>query len=63
MNDLHVNLWDLLSPLSKTMDMMSPTVGEHSLTVAYLSLRLCEILNQIGRASCRVTLYISGVAG
>jgi HD-GYP domain-containing protein (c-di-GMP phosphodiesterase class II) len=45
MNDLRVNLWDLLSPLSKTMDMMSPTVGEHSLTVAYLSLRLCEILN------------------
>jgi len=42
--DLHIQLRDLIFPLSRTMDMMSPAVGEHNLLVAYLSLRLCEAL-------------------
>jgi HD-GYP domain-containing protein (c-di-GMP phosphodiesterase class II) len=40
--ELHVSLWDLVSPLAKTFDMMSPVLADHSLRVAYLALRLGE---------------------
>lgn len=40
--NLHVTLWDLVSPLAKTFDLMSPAIGEHSLRVAYIALRLAE---------------------
>jgi len=42
--DLHVNVWDLIFPLARTVDMMSPAVGEHHMRVAYLALRLSEEL-------------------
>lgn len=41
---LHINLWDLIAPLAKTVDMMSPVVAEHHLRTAYLALRLSEAL-------------------
>lgn len=41
---LRVNLWDLLSPLARAHDMMSPALAEHSLRVAYLALRVGEEL-------------------
>jgi len=43
--DLHINLWDLVSALAKTVDMMSPALAEHHLRVAYLALRLSEELD------------------
>jgi len=43
--DLLLNLWDLVSSLAKTFDMMSPVVADHCQRVAYLALRLCEELN------------------
>jgi HD-GYP domain-containing protein (c-di-GMP phosphodiesterase class II) len=39
-----VNLWNLVSPLAKTFDLMNPAVGDHCLRVAYLSMRLAEEL-------------------
>ena len=42
--DLHVNLWDLVSPVARTVDLMSPAVAEHHMRVAYLALRLSEAL-------------------
>ncbi|HEY7528156.1 MAG TPA: HD domain-containing phosphohydrolase [Candidatus Deferrimicrobiaceae bacterium] len=42
--DIRINLWDLVHPLAKTLDMMSPAVAEHSLRVAYLALRIAEEL-------------------
>jgi HD-GYP domain-containing protein (c-di-GMP phosphodiesterase class II) len=43
--DLPLNIWDLVSSLAKTFDMMSPEVADHCLRVAYLALRLGEELN------------------
>ena len=43
--NLHLNLWDLVAPLAKTFDMMSPVLAEHSLRVAYLALRLAEAMD------------------
>ncbi len=43
--DLQLNLWDLVSSLAKTFDMMSPAVADHCQRVAYLALRLGEELN------------------
>ncbi len=40
--NLHVTLWDLVGPLARTFDLMSPALAEHSLRVAYLALRLAE---------------------
>ena len=45
MKDLQLNLWDLVSSLAKTFDMMSPAVADHCQRVAYLALRLGEELN------------------
>jgi HD-GYP domain-containing protein (c-di-GMP phosphodiesterase class II) len=39
-----VNLWNLVSPLAKTFDLMNPAIGDHCLQVAYLSMRLAEEL-------------------
>jgi putative nucleotidyltransferase with HDIG domain len=39
-----LNLWNLVSPLAKTFDLMNPAVGDHCLRVAYLSMRLAEEL-------------------
>lgn len=39
---LHVTLWDLVGPLARTFDLMSPALADHSLRVAYLALRLAE---------------------
>ncbi|HZW37352.1 MAG: HD-GYP domain-containing protein [Deltaproteobacteria bacterium] len=43
--DIRINLWDLVNPIAKTLDMMSPAVAEHSLRVAYLALRIGEELS------------------
>ncbi|TFG57890.1 MAG: HD domain-containing protein, partial [Deltaproteobacteria bacterium] len=43
--DLLLNIWDLVSSLAKTFDMMSPAVADHCQRVAYLALRLGEELN------------------
>ena len=42
--DLHVNVWDLIFPLARTVDMMSPAVAQHHMRVAYLAMRLSEEL-------------------
>jgi HD-GYP domain-containing protein (c-di-GMP phosphodiesterase class II) len=41
-NNLHVNLFDLLAPLAKTVDLMSSEVADHHLMVAYLAMRIGE---------------------
>ncbi len=42
--DIHANVFDLVSSLSKTFDMMSQEVAAHHLYVAYLAFRLGEEL-------------------
>ncbi len=42
--EIRVNLFDLLFPLAKAVDMMSPNLGRHHLQVAYLAFRICERL-------------------
>ncbi len=42
--ELRVNLWDLVTPLAKTSDMMCPAVADHNLRVAYLAMRIGEEL-------------------
>jgi HD-GYP domain-containing protein (c-di-GMP phosphodiesterase class II) len=44
MRELQVNLWDLVGPLAKTVDMMSPAVAQHHMRTAYLAMRLSEEL-------------------
>ncbi|MFA6147058.1 MAG: HD domain-containing phosphohydrolase [bacterium] len=44
LRNIPVNLWNLVSPLAKTFDLMNPALGDHSLRVAYLSMRLAEEL-------------------
>jgi HD-GYP domain-containing protein (c-di-GMP phosphodiesterase class II) len=39
-----INLWNLVFPLAKTFDLMNPVLGDHSLRVAYLAMRLAEEL-------------------
>jgi HD-GYP domain-containing protein (c-di-GMP phosphodiesterase class II) len=39
-----INLWNLVSPLAKTFDLMNPAVGDHCLRVAYMGMRLSEEL-------------------
>lgn len=39
-----VNLWNLVSPLVRTFDLMNPVLGDHGLRVAYLALRIAEEL-------------------
>jgi HD-GYP domain-containing protein (c-di-GMP phosphodiesterase class II) len=39
-----INLWNLVSPLARTFDLMNPVLGDHCLRVAYLSMRLAEEL-------------------
>jgi len=39
-----VNLWNLVSPLARTFDLMNPALGDHGLRVAYLAMRLAEEL-------------------
>lgn len=41
---LRLSLWNLVSSLSKTFDLMSPEVSDHCMRVAYLSFRLGEEL-------------------
>ncbi len=42
--NLHINLFDLLASLAKTVDLMSPQVANHHLMVAYLAMRIGEAL-------------------
>jgi len=42
---IQVNLWNLVSPLAKTFDLMNPVLADHCLRVAYLSMRLAEELD------------------
>jgi HD-GYP domain-containing protein (c-di-GMP phosphodiesterase class II) len=44
LRNIPVNLWHLVSPLVKAFDLMDPALGDHSLRVAYLSMRLAEEL-------------------
>jgi len=41
---LQISVWDLISPLVRTFDMMSPRLAEHSSRVGYLAMRLAEEL-------------------
>ncbi len=41
-SDLQVKLLDLVLPLARTVDMMSPALADHHLDVAYLALRIGE---------------------
>lgn len=40
-----INLWNLVSPIAKTFDLMSPPLAEHGQRVAYLAMRLGEELD------------------
>lgn len=40
-----LNLWNLVSPLTKTFDLMNHALGEHGLQVAYLAMRIAEELD------------------
>lgn len=40
-----LNLWNLVSPLAKTFDLMNPVLGDHGLQVAYLAMRMAEELD------------------
>lgn len=44
LRNIPVNLWNLVSPLSRTFDLMNPAIGDHCLQVAYLAMRLAEEL-------------------
>jgi HD-GYP domain-containing protein (c-di-GMP phosphodiesterase class II) len=44
LRNIPVNLWNLVSPLVKTFDLMNPALGDHCLRVAYLAMRLAEEL-------------------
>jgi len=44
LRNIPVNLWNLVSPLVKTFDLMNPALGDHGLRVAYLAMRLAEEL-------------------
>ena len=44
LRNIPVNLWNLVSPLGKTFDLMNPALGDHCLRVAYLAMRLAEEL-------------------
>ncbi len=44
LRNIPVNLWNLVSPLVKTFDLMNPAIGDHGLRVAYLAMRLAEEL-------------------
>lgn len=39
---MHVNLFDLVAPVARAVDMMSPAVADHHRRVAYLAFRLGE---------------------
>ncbi len=41
---LCIDLWDLIAPVAKTIDMMSAVVAEHHMRAAYFALRLGEAL-------------------
>jgi len=43
--DLHVNVWDLIFPLARAVDMMSPALAQHHMRVAYIASRICEELD------------------
>lgn len=45
MKNLQLNLWDLIFPIAKAVDLMSPVVADHHIRVAYLALRICEQLD------------------
>ena len=43
-DEIHINLFDLVSSLAKTADMMSPVVADHHLRVAYIAFRISQQL-------------------
>jgi HD-GYP domain-containing protein (c-di-GMP phosphodiesterase class II) len=54
--ELHANLFDLVPPLAKTADLMSPALANHHLEVAYLALRICEALDLPAEEVCDVII-------
>jgi len=58
-SSINVSLADLLIPLAKTIDMMSPALAEHHLGVAYFALRIAESLGLPEEESR--TLVIAGM--
>ena len=44
-HEFEVDLFDLVAPLAKTVDMMCAEVANHHLYVAYLALRICQELD------------------
>ncbi|HNR35595.1 MAG TPA: HD domain-containing protein [Candidatus Hydrogenedentes bacterium] len=44
LDDVRLSLWDLVSPISRTVDMMAPALAEHHMRVAYLAMRIGEEL-------------------
>lgn len=42
LGEIRVNLWDLVSALSRTFDLMNPALGQHNLRVACLAVRIAE---------------------
>ncbi len=43
--EIRLNIFDLVSSLAKTLDMMSPVIADHHLRVAYISFRIAQELN------------------
>jgi len=40
-----LNLWNLVSPIAKTSDLMNPVLGDHGIRVAYLAMQIAEELD------------------
>ena len=53
---LRIGVWDLVAPLARTFDMMSPALAQHSLRVAYLALRLAEELELPHEERCEIAV-------
>ncbi|HPO15609.1 MAG TPA: HD domain-containing protein [Candidatus Hydrogenedentes bacterium] len=43
--EIRLNIFELVSSLAKTLDMMSPVIADHHLRVAYISFRIAQELN------------------
>jgi len=53
---LHVNLFDLVAPVARAVDMMSPAVADHHRRVAYLALRLAQEMPLPEQEACDLAI-------
>jgi len=53
---LHVNLFDLVAPVARAVDMMSPAVADHHRRVAYLAFRLAQEMPLPEQEACDLAI-------